>query len=321
MIRPFELTDSFSLFQCAASGLPLDSRQSSIHPSRSFRRALLGRIFPQVHPETFVAYSAGSFQGFAQYCHSPGKPLAHLLRVSPESFFANSCAPQMLEALAAAAGARHAHYLIAESETHSEAYALLRKSGFAVYARQTVWRAEHKLSAFPAEPAGVLRPIRPSDQPALTGLYASIVPALVQQIETPPTTEYGWALFEENELVGYFQFSSGGLGAWVDPFFHPSARHAAEWLSRLLYDLLDSGTAPLYVCVRSYQEWMGTILQDLGFVCAGDQSVLARRFVAPVAVAQPLQLQVVEGGAPPVTTMTPPSSSLHEAYDSTPHHR
>jgi hypothetical protein len=311
MIRPFDLSDSLSIFHSASLSLPFDSRQVAIQPIRAFRRALLGRIFPLLHPETYVAFEDGTFQGFAQFTHPMGDPCAHLFLIAPETFPAASCATNMMEMLLTASGARHARYLIAESETHSTAYGFLRRSGFAVYARQTIWRRDKPLPTVPSTPTGSMRPARPTDQPAITALFSSVVPALVQQIENPPTTDSGWALLEEGELVGFFQFSTGSLGSWVEPFFHPSARHAADWLSRLVSDLLNTVSGPLFVCVRSYQEWLGSILQEIGFSCTGDQSVLARRIVAPVAVAQQLQLKVAEGGAPQVTTLTPPSSSLH----------
>jgi hypothetical protein len=311
MIRPFDLPDLFSVYQSSSRILAFDTRQSSIQPLQPFRRALLGRIFPRLFPETYLAFSGGTFHGFAQISHRLGNPRAHLRLVAPDTFFASGCALSMVEMLLTVSGARRAHYLVADAETHSDAYGFLRRSGFSVFARQTIWQRDTSSPFSTVLPAGSFRPVVPTDQPAIAALFYAVVPAMAQQIESPPETKKGWVLLEDGELVGFFQFSSGALGTWVDPFFHPSAQHAGEWLSCLAFDLLNTIHGPLYICVRSYQEWMGSILRELGFVCSGNQSVLARRIVAPAIATQPLQLTVAEGGAPQVTTLTPPSASPH----------
>jgi hypothetical protein len=309
MIRPFDFSDVFFLHRSSSQGLCFDTRLASTQRFRPVRHALMGRLFPHLHPETYIASSEIGLLGFSQYAHSPGQRLARLITIAPETVLTSPSMLEMLEALITASGARQAHYLLAESETHSEAYDFLRHAGFAVFARQTIWRGFASPSLPLENPAVSLRPALSVDQPSLATLFSAVVPAMVQQVEYPPDVSNGWSLREDGELVGFFTITSGALGFWVDPYFHPSARRAAECMAQLVHIIPENGTQPLFVCVRSYQEWLGGMLQELGFHCCADQSVLARRIVAPVMAVQPLQLQVMEGGAPQVTSLSPPASS------------
>jgi hypothetical protein len=309
MIRPFDLSDTFHLYRLSSHALCFDTRLLSTQRIRPVRRALLGRMFPAIQPETHIACVNNEILGFAQCAHRTGHPLAQLIMLSPDRMLSTSLATDALEALITVIGSRQAHYLLAESETQSDSFGFLRRSGFAVYARQTIWRGTEAPKIQESMPSGSLRPTQPQDQPAITGLFSSIVPAMVQQVEKQPDIQKSWSLLESGELVGFFQCVFGPLGVWVDPYFHPSAHQVSEWLTQFNYALLRTYRLPVFYCVRSYQEWLGPMLQGMGFACCLDQSVLARRIVAPTMSAQPVQLTVVEGNAPPVTTMTPPASS------------
>jgi hypothetical protein len=310
MIRPFDFPDSFLMNRLAPQAILFNSCLASTRPVRPMRRALLGIILPSIQPETYVSTIEGAIDGFAQCSHRMGEPLAQLLTLSPEQSLAGNAATGLIEAILASVGSRQAHYLLAEAETQSDVYGFLRRSGFAVYARQTIWRGSDSPRLPDTRPSGLLRPTKPSDQLAINALFSSVVPAMVQQVERQPEIKKGWSLIDNGELVGFFECSAGPFGVWVNPYFHPSARHVSLWLTHLVHELMKTHRIPVFFCIRSYQEWVGSMLQSIGFCYCGEPSVLARRIVAPTLSPQPLQLSVVEGSAPSVTTLSPPASSL-----------
>ena len=134
-----------------------------------------------------------------------------------------------------------------------------------------------------------------------------------------PRRPNGWKIFEEGELVGFFRIQSGPRGVWMEPFFHPEARRAAEWIGAWLGGLPPGRTEPVYICVRSYQEWLGPILSGFGFSRFDRRAVLIRRVVVPVPVREGVTLPAVENPATGATTFRP---TVAHTYDTaTPHHR
>jgi hypothetical protein len=120
--------------------------------------------------------------------------------------------------------------------------------------------------------------------------------------------------------VGFFQLHAGPLGFWVEPFFHPGARNVADWIAAWLIQYNIPLQQPLYVCVRSYQDWVGAILKEHGFALFDKQAVLFRRTVAPIQVMEPVYSAVVEKTIPQTTTYA--SIGAPKTYDSaTPNHR
>jgi hypothetical protein len=106
----------------------------------------------------------------------------------------------------------------------------------------------------------------------------------------------------------------------MEPFFHPGARHAAQWIAAWLGALRPGSQEPVYVCVRSYQDWLGSILQEFGFSLFSRRAVLVRRVVVPLPILEGAPLPAVEKTAPQASTFTTPVT--HNGYDSaTANHR
>jgi hypothetical protein len=142
----------------------------------------------------------------------------------------------------------------------------------------------------------------------------------VHQVEGFPRRPKGWLIYEEGEPVGFFNLRAGPRGLWMEPVFHPGARNAAEWIANWLGGLSLRPPDSVYVCVRSYQDWVGPILQDNGFSLMSRRAALVRRVVVPVPIAEGLPLSAVDKPVPQATTYT--SSVNRKAYDSaTAHHR
>jgi hypothetical protein len=310
-VRAFDLRDSLTLRRWIGRGVSLDSRTQLTQGLHVLRRAILGNGLAETRSETLVAGRAGRLLGFAQMTHRRGAAAAVLRFIAPREIFADEAGAALVDETLRAAGRRQAQHLLSDAEEKSDAFAFLRRSGFSVYAREEIWTADPPFTR--TDPPGDFRPLLGGDASAVHGLYCSIVPALVHQVEGLPDRLTGWMLFEERSLVGFFRIHSGRRGLWMEPFFHPEARRAAEWLHAWLGALPPDRSDPVYVCVRSYQEWLGPILSEFGFSRFGRRAVLVRRVVVPVPVREVVTLPAVETPATGATPFRP--TPVSQRYD------
>lgn len=308
MIRPFDWRDLPLLHRIRDRGLCLDSQLAFTRGPNVLQYALLDMLGPGRTAHTFVARPVGQ-ASIAQVRLPPGRNVAHIAFVSPAEMLEDSQGAEMLDAMARAGAEHGAHGLIAEVDEQSPAFESLRRFGFAIYSRQRIWR----LSAdrVPAAPAGqalaedgadLWRAAAPMDDAAIAGLYLNLVPALVQQVEPPPTRHSrDMVHWRHGELLGYLSFDGGPRGIWVQPYFHPGAEDPDQLLGALLSDLEDRQQRPLYVCVRSYQSWMTAPLHALGFEALTDQAVMVKRLAVSIRQPQLAVLPSLEASLPKPT--------------------
>jgi hypothetical protein len=206
----------------------------------------------------------------------------------------DSAGTRLIEALGQSAGERGAHHLIAEVDEGSPAFESLRQTGFAIYARQRIWRLELPQVSAPVKPgSSPWRPEASTDLVSIRNLYFTLVPPLVQQVE--PLAERpgaGFVYAPQDEVFAYLETERGPLGTWLQAYFHPAADDAEELLAAFLAGMVDPRRRPLYACVRSYQSWMNRALEKLGFLPLRDQAVMVKR----LAVAVQAEIQVAERG-------------------------
>jgi hypothetical protein len=208
----------------------------------------------------------------------------------------------LIDALSHAAGSYGLHHLLAEVDEDSPVFESLRRAGFAVYARQRIWR-------LPAPPPKGWEAQNPawrretsSDMPSIQSLYHDLVPALVQQVEPPPARDrYNLVHWEQSELRGYIDIEHGRRGIWAKPYFHPAAAQTDDLLASFLAKLKPSRKTPLHICVRSYQAGMSESLDRLGFVPKSDQAVMVKRLTARVRRTARSPLPALEGTQPEPT--------------------
>jgi hypothetical protein len=206
----------------------------------------------------------------------------------------------LLEHLVVAAGERRAQNLLAEVNEKSPEYEALREAGFAIYARQTLWKlAPGTGPAIAVEPAPMRAAARADAIPVST-LYSNIVPRLVQQVEPGPQhIERGYVLDDSGELVAYLDVRRGPQGIWVEPFLHPEAYDLSEAVLNACLQLVPSRKEkPLYICIRRYQDWLQEVVARVGFEAVGSQAVMVKRLA--VRLNEPLikPLPVVDGQVP-----------------------
>ena len=280
MIRAFDWRDVGLVKTLGEHGICLDSEVGLTRGCHPLPDALWAYLMPGARPPTLV-WRENQQAAFGQLRHRLGQEQARVAFVAPARAAAADGWPLVVEQLAAEAGRRGAHNLIAETSEESPEFEVLRAAGFAVYARQSVWKLSQPLQVAPS--ALGLRAATSADMIGISLLYANIVPRLVQQVEPPPASARGYVLQHDGELSAFIDVRRGPLGIWLDPYLHPEAYDLSGAVVQAALNLLpNSAGLPVYICVRRYQDWLQDILAQAGFEALGAQAILVKRLAARV---------------------------------------
>ena len=329
MIRYFDWRDVGLVKTLADRGVCLDSETGLTQGNHPLQHALVSYLMPMAGAPTLIWRADGDPGAiFGQLSHRQGEGHARLLYVAPAAQAESDGWQRLIERLAVEAGERRAQNLIAEVNEKSPEFEALRQAGFAIYARQTLWKLAPRQPATKASETVAVRPAERSDSIGVNTLYSNVVPRLVQQVEPGPQhIERGYVLEDGGELVAYLDVRRGPQGIWVEPFLHPQAYDLSEAVLETCLQLLPSPSEkPLYVCVRRYQDWLQNVVTRVGFESLGSQVVMVKRLA--VRLSEPLlkPLKVGEGQVPtPITSaqFAPHDDERTPAYPSngTAHYR
>lgn len=234
---------------------------------------------------------------------------------------------RLMDELARQVGQQGGLGLLAAVEDESPLFEGLRQSGFAVYARQRVWR----LGNLPLNdaPAGEWLPLTALDEFAIRSLYQALTPPLVQRAE--PFGAHGLAgmVYQQGgELLGFMEAHFGPRGILLYPLFHPEVRQPAAALRSYLRGLHFSLGRPVYVAVRSYQAWLEDALRDLGGEAVVQHALLVRHLtlaqrapvLAPATASRDNRQPALMGPLPeetrplPARVVLPEGAVTHESY-------
>lgn len=309
IIRTFDWRHVALLARVRDLGLCLDSQLAFTRGAHALQNALLDPFIRGKSAITLVSRN-GDIEAVGQCIYRSDAPNARLSFFGPAEALDSDAGLKLLESLAAAVGEHGAPNLIAEVDERSDAFERLRSAGFAIYARQRIWRlVEAKEDFEPAESdnwrfetveSDIWRVEKTEDKIAAQSLYHNIVPGLVQQVEPPPTRPgHNLVYWREGELLGYLDVERGSLGTWIQPYFHPAVEGFQGLLGAHLKQV--RGDRPVYVCVRSYQSWMSRPLERLWFEPAVDQAVMVKRLAIGVRSQVASPLPAVEGTYPEPT--------------------
>lgn len=317
MIRPFGWRDLALLHRVRNVGLCLDSHLACTQGHQALQNALLGALAPRRSTYTLVAFPTHptEMSAVGQIRQLSDQPYARLTFIGPMGAFIEPICVQLLDALSQSAGEGGAHHLIAEADEFSPVFERLREAGFAIYARQRIWRIAdtHPGNTMPMRASW--RVERSSDINAIQNLYHNLVPALVQQVEPPPVRNTrGLVHWDEGELLGYLDVDRGSQGTWVQPYFHPAAERIGDLLASFLKQYAQYKRRPLHVCVRSYQGGLNEALGRLGFEACHDQAVMVKRLAALVRHRIRAALPALDGTQPEPTA---PFSSMENHISAT----
>jgi hypothetical protein len=314
MIRAFDWRDVGLVKTLADRGVCLDSETGLTEGNHPLQHALVSYLMPMAGAPTLIWRADGNHHAaFGQLRHRPGEEHARVLFIAPAAQQALEGWQSVIERLIIEAGERRAQNLIAEVNDRGAEFEALREAGFAIYARQTLW----KLGTDQGEGEGPTVPLRPAtraDAIAVHTLYSNVVPRLVQQVEPGPQhIERGYVLQDSGELVAYLDVRRGPQGVWVEPFLHPEADDLAEAvLTTCLRQLPGRSEKPLYLCVRRYQNWLQEVVARVGFEPLGAQAVMVKRLAVRLSEPVLKPLPVVEGQVPTPIASTRYNSTREE---------
>ena len=235
-----------------------------------------------------------------QVIHTTTQPYARLSFLAPESALESEILPQLIEQLVKDIGERGALHLLAEVDEQSLAFESLREVSFAIYARQRVWRMKSQAVGLIVN--NYWQPAQRQDIIPVRSLHNSLVPAMVQQIESLPKDDLeGFVYYHGGDLGAYVEVKRGSRGIWVQPFFHPDLDDLTPVLTDLLTALNARRSQPIYICVRSYQSWLENWVEAMDAEPGPLQAVMVKHLAISKKVEPSFALQGLEGRQPEAT--------------------
>jgi hypothetical protein len=315
--RSVLLVDLPLVWRLVDNGMILHSEYAYTRALSPQNVALSSLILPQRGLYTLLSRS-DKHQVVGQFRMKADDQLAQIITIAPEMEDAeqdNTVWLHILDAMTQAAGKRGAHMLTAEIDESSPMFTTLRKSGFAVYARQEIWR---RLPGTPMPESIVpttLTKETDDDAMDIQLLYSNIVPRLVQPIAVPSGDSEGLVYRQNDRVMGYIAVSEAKHGIYLMPFLHPDILfgEASAIIAGAIAQASRADRLPVYVCVRRYQDWLEDGLATLGFDPISEQAVMVRHIAAGIrhAVFAPLSHSLE---ALP-QAVRPPTSRISEFTD------
>ena len=296
-IRPFGWRDFTLLHSYLNRGLFLDSTRVLIHGTSLIPMgAFLSFLGPSTRMFTYRCdhTSKSGLPLIGQLTYTVGATYARLSFLAPEDAMEQSELSALSDYIAVQMGNHGAFHILADVDESSQVFQLLHRAGFAIYARQRIWRLE-------GQPVGEENPViwstcRSKDLIGVRSLYCNIVPGLVQQVEPLPKKNLqGVVYYQDGDLRAFVELKYGRNGIWVQPFIHPDAQGFDRYLFHLLHELPGRGNRPLYICIRSYQSWLETAIEAMGAQPGPGQAVMVRHLAISRRVNQSYPLKAING--------------------------
>lgn len=318
-IRPLDWRDFLTLHRYRHQGVFFDSALLLTRGPMVIPGALMSYLAPTAGVLTYVRnrVSEDGFKLIGQIILHQDSKLSHIIFLAPQKSFSSPGVMELLESLVYVSGEKGANHLIAEVEESSQAYIALRRANFSVYTRQRIWkttpvkRTESKQSNWCKTTS--------KDEFAVRSLYNDLVPQMVRQVEPDLAQDpSGMILNRSGELAAYVDLKIGRRGIWVNPLIHPSMDDFSGQFTDLIHQVSNRYSKPIYVCVRSYQSWLGHPLEELGFEAGPQQAVMVKHMAFTQKAEIRNALAALEGGQPEITA--PISRSEITQYGTTKNH-
>jgi hypothetical protein len=267
-VRSLDFLDLPFLSRSRRNVLPLYSAHILTRGNPLGARAILSYLNPRRQVYTGVA-SEDDDSLMGQVILKAEETSARLTFLAPTENI-DRLTPSLLDHLTAQAAEWGAFHLLAEVDENSPSFRSLRQAGFAMYAWQRIWKLPKQ-----EQPDGdsTWREVEETDWPAVQSLHGQIIPVLLQPVDSLPKQAAGMVCRPEDILYAYAAIDKGPEGVWVQPLIPPDSGCGPDRLA----GLAGLGNRPVYVCVRSYQAWLETVLDDMGATAGPRQAVMVRR--------------------------------------------
>lgn len=297
-IRPFDWRDVFAFHRWRGEGVFLHSAWMLTRGPLSMPGAMLSSLTSAGGLVTAVYQSEnGDLPLIGQAFQSGGCSRAHLLFLTPAQAINAHSLGGLHGYFAQVVTTRGALRFLADIEEQSPTFEVLRQVGYAVYSRQRIWQLPKETEVYPHPLSGGWRIAVENDLMAIRSLYHNIVPPLVQQVEPPPATPLRGLVYQTGEaLLAYVELRYGQRGIWIQPLFHPDLQNLLAVWSELIHQVPYRFARPLYVCVRSYQAWLETVLESLGAEASPQQAVMVKHLSICRRAVQPATVPLLESG-------------------------
>ncbi len=273
-IRPLNLFDLPILGHYRRKLLALDSEQVLTRGDLLGLTTLLPFLNPGQHIFTAIQEN-DLISVMGQVTQTNRDTFARISFLSPGDALEDE-AP-LLDHLILQAGNWGALYVVAEVDEQNVVFKSLRKAGFSMYAWQKVWQLTGG-----GESNSQVQWMPPSaiEMLAVQSLYTQIVPALLQPVDAMPRKTGGLICIVDGNIQMYASIISGPVGIWIQPLVHPDAAHTADCLQSLLRVIPNRGGRPVYICIRSYQAWLESTLEEIGARPSPQQAVMVKHLAA-----------------------------------------
>ncbi|GAB5491794.1 MAG: hypothetical protein Phog2KO_20090 [Phototrophicaceae bacterium] len=302
--RTMKIVDLPLIRRLTANGTVLDSERGLTRDARGANSFLLSSlVFPR-GVYTLVSRSENQ-QIVGQFRYRPDDLNAHIVYIasSINDDVEDTVWLNILDAMTREAGKHGAHSLIAEVETSSHLFETLRTARFSTYARQIIWR-HAPIDLDKDECELTLETDIESDSISVMSLINNTVPTILQQVATPPSDMRGLAYRKDGRIEAYIAISEGANGVYLLPFIHPDVMSQAADIIRATVAQIDRcAKVPIYVCVRSYQDWLNSIFEELDFEEWVEQAVMVKQIA--VGIKHPGFAKIALRGKLKVTSNIP----------------
>ena len=328
MSKPFDVRHLLLISRLQNQGMLLNLEEALTQTYRPLLVALVGclalpgtEVFTCVYDEV---EQSRRIAGFAQVRVRRESSEADVVYLTPSLSTAGEAVAvwcRLLGKLCLDAGEQGIHRIFARLPEDGPGVAAFQQVGFSIYAREDIFRLAQMPPDWAHSGRGTMRSQQPADNWGLQGLYAAVVPRLVQQAENITTSEWeatpglwlrqarreGYVLENKREIIGYLRIRKGQTGHWLEMLLHPQAHERAdELVVRSLSLLAECPPRPIYCCLRRYQGGLRVPLEARGFQHFASQCVMVKhttvRVKKPVLKLIPALEKRAEAAAPMMKT-------------------
>jgi hypothetical protein len=273
-VRSLDLLDLPVIYKYRRQVVLLDSARAVTHGNPLGFNALLSYLNPR-HEISTAIYTRNGTTLLGQVTHTDDSPHANLAFLAPAAI-SEAAEADLLDYLAKQAGEWGCLHVLAEVDENSPLFRSLRQAGYSLYAWQRVWKVTHPTDRLQPGRENLWADTGEADLVSIQSLYSQIVPAMLQPVEPLPRRATGLVCRQKGELQAYFNLTYGPTGIWTQPLIHPDAGCLSDWMAAMLASIPNRLNRPVYVCVRSYQAWLESLLEELGAMAGERQAVMIK---------------------------------------------
>ncbi len=299
-IRPLRLPDLPLAIRMSKHGVGFDTQVSLTSSHDGLRYAYLshaGRM-----PVFVLRHN--SEDGLGQLHFTSGTQQARLAFVTPsmqdgasEQFWLT-----MLDELTIMAGKRGAINIIAEVAESAVEFEVFRQAGFAAYTHQDLWVRRPMPVSSPGHPFKINVA---SDISSVLGLYNTLSPGLIKQIEPAPTlATRSYILASDRGICGLVIIYKTGQPVLVEPYLNANKSiDPREFLAAILKSV-QAEKRTIYCRLRDYMGITDGAMRNHGFEHCANQVAMFRHTTVKAAHQTYKLVEQAEGRVALPTSIT-----------------